>query len=1813
MKQNMKHRVKTLVLCIALLLTLPNFLLLTANAADLVVTASDSNYYVVGGSSYQVVDPYITLSGSGTVTGAKVYFDTGFVAGADYLTGTTVNNVHVDSYNSSTGVLTVTGDDTIANYQSFLRQVTYRTTATSGTKTIYFSVSQGDTSTYYYSDTGHFYEYVSYASCTWTQARTNAKTRSITVDTTAGTKTYQGYLANIKDANENAFIADKCAYDGWIGGSDFTTADKWVWMDGPEAGIQFWQGNGSTSVGSAVTGMYAHWNSGEPNNSGNAEYYAQMYGASGDHSSVKGYWNDESATKTQDGYLCEYGDSGQINLTSSSIDSCVITILQKPSSVSLSASPASISSMDLSWSATGASSYTVYRDGSSIYTGTGTSMTDTGREVNTGYTYYVTATNAAGSTSSSTVTKYTLAAVPSISVNNETTYSANDWAISVNGNPSWTTYLVEYSTDGTNWSTVNLGTETSGTQTGLAEDTTYYYRVCAYNGNSVATAYSSTVSVKTNDCPELSGLGPTNIYRSAVTGHTEITLTGTVTDHDDNTVKVSATMNGVEKDTTVSSTSSGAAWSLTWDVVTDSFSEGSYTSVVITANDGTGKSNKESTATWTYTLYVDKTSPLAPAITNSTAWTNAAGVAVTITDGADSEGSTNTGPDYSEYRTQTENVITHAKTDWTAWTTYSGEFTVTAAGITTVEARTYDQAGNVSETAQSLVKIDRTDPVGGSFILQAYYGENDTDENYTRSRTVNLTGITASESGGAETLPTLMQISNSASFTDYTQTDYATSYGDWTLTDGDGTKTVYVRFVDAVGNVGDPISDTIILDTTKPVISISAPSRYAAKNGLSVSYTVAVDDGTATLYGINVGDQSNITLTASGTVEDLKDDMPTWIAVTQVNDTTRRVTITLPADLTQEGTIAISVKAAAAVDPAGNESELVPGNFSFNVDCTAPTDQDILFPSDLKVAGGEAVTLAAVSADCDGGQSGDSVRFASVDAYGTGYDGTDPADGETITSTHGLSNTIIAPTEEGTYRLYVIDEAGNVSEASQATLTVKNLGPSVSVAGPSDSYVQAADSVEYTVTFGSDASEITLSQEDVILVRTGTANAYVDVADTEDPLVKTVTLSNLMGEGTVAIKIAAGSAADDVGNPSAVSDVSSPVTVDNTPATLTAVSVYSSNGNDAYAKAGDRLWLTFTSNEALSSASVTVCGRSAAAASDVTGTVWTASYVIPTATTLEDGEVTFSIEATDLAGNLSDPVTETTDGSAVTMDFTKPEVELTGETDGTCYTSGVTVEFEEGTAVLENLDSGTSASILSPREITSGGSYRLTVTDAAGNKTIETFVVSGDYLDVKSDLAALEITYASGDSADHVTRNVTLPDTGASGSDVTWETDQADYVTAGGAVTRPAYEDGNQTVTLTATVTKGDVSMEKEFILRVIAEVEDTDPARALDDAGSAVIVYAEGDGRTHVTQDLGLSDSGTFNGSDLTWASASDSVVISDEAEGGYYTALVTRPAYEDGDESVTLTVTAVLNDAVTTQDITITLKKQEGTDDQRAQTDAEAAYVVYQDGDGIDSVTGDITLVFTGAEGSTGVWSSDNEDAVTVSGDTGLVTRPADTQGDAAVELTLTVTAGEATVTRTFDLTVKALESSPVQDMSDVASDVDALKIGYRGTDNEDSVTTHLILPTYGACGSAVTWESSAPEVIAENGTVARSAAGDVTVTLKATVTKGTVSQEKTFTVTVKQRELSLLLRLGADADSVIWSNLSSNSMSAVTSDLLLMTQGANGSAVVWTSSAPDVIADDGTVTRQDEDQTVVLTAEISQEGFMIFKEFTVTVRAK
>ena len=48
-----------------------------------------------------------------------------------------------------------------------------------------------------------------------------------------------GFLTNITSQEENDFVLDKVNITSWIGANDATTEGKWVWGDGPEAGVEF--------------------------------------------------------------------------------------------------------------------------------------------------------------------------------------------------------------------------------------------------------------------------------------------------------------------------------------------------------------------------------------------------------------------------------------------------------------------------------------------------------------------------------------------------------------------------------------------------------------------------------------------------------------------------------------------------------------------------------------------------------------------------------------------------------------------------------------------------------------------------------------------------------------------------------------------------------------------------------------------------------------------------------------------------------------------------------------------------------------------------------------------------------------------------------------------------------------------------------------------------------------------------------------------------------------------------------------------------------------------------------------------------------------------------------------------------------------------------------------------------------------------------------------------------------------------------------------------------------------------------------------
>uniref|UniRef100_A0A8J7CZN8 Putative Ig domain-containing protein n=1 Tax=Desmonostoc muscorum LEGE 12446 TaxID=1828758 RepID=A0A8J7CZN8_DESMC len=93
------------------------------------------------------IDSAITVSDtdSSNLVSATVSITSGFISGQDTLAFTAQNGI-TGSYNSSTGVLTLTGSSTVANYQTVLRSITYNNSSDNPTttpRTVSFLVNDG--------------------------------------------------------------------------------------------------------------------------------------------------------------------------------------------------------------------------------------------------------------------------------------------------------------------------------------------------------------------------------------------------------------------------------------------------------------------------------------------------------------------------------------------------------------------------------------------------------------------------------------------------------------------------------------------------------------------------------------------------------------------------------------------------------------------------------------------------------------------------------------------------------------------------------------------------------------------------------------------------------------------------------------------------------------------------------------------------------------------------------------------------------------------------------------------------------------------------------------------------------------------------------------------------------------------------------------------------------------------------------------------------------------------------------------------------------------------------------------------------------------------------------------------------------------------------------------------------------------------------------------------------------------------------------------------------------------------------------------
>lgn len=368
--------------------------------------------------------------------------------------------------------------------------------------------------------------------------------------------------------------------------------------------------------------------------------------------------------------------------------------------------------------------------------------------------------------------------------------------------------------------------------------------------------------------------------------------------------------------------------------------------------------------------------------------------------------------------------------------------------------------------------------------------------------------------------------------------------------------------------------------------------------------------------------------------------------------------------------------------------------------------------------------------------------------------------------------------------------------------------------------------------------------------------------------------------------------------------------------------------------------------------------------------------------------------------------------NSVTTDITLPEV---GE-----YGSGIVWEISRPDIIDDY------GAVIRPAADTN---VRLTATVMRGNSSEKkSFTVLVKAADAQSrpdaqlvnDVAAsLEIGYAEGDSASSVTKPITLASGGADGVEISWDSSQPTIVTAYGGVNRQ-YSD--IAVVLTANITKGSASRQKQFTITVkAADVAPDNPNAGADKAASDAesvaadknnlkIVYAPGDSESSVTSNLTLPAIGD-SGSSIYWESSNPNIISS----GG----VVNR---DSDDENVTLTAVLSKGSSTATSVFNVRVK---GLHSAAVESDEDivdrvtgALDVVYRAKDNASRVTLPVGLPTEGAEGTKISWSSSNTDVINTNG--GVTRKSADTQ----VTLTATVTRGIASKTKTFTLTVIAAQ---------------------------------------------------------------------------------------------------------------------------------------------------------------------------------------------
>jgi len=182
--------------------------------------------------------------------------------------------------------------------------------------------------------------------------------------------------------------------------------------------------------------------------------------------------------------------------------------------------------------------------------------------------------------------------------------------------------------------------------------------------------------------------------------------------------------------------------------------------------------------------------------------------------------------------------------------------------------------------------------------------------------------------------------------------------------------------------------------------------------------------------------------------------------------------------------------------------------------------------------------------------------------------------------------------------------------------------------------------------------------------------------------------------------------------------------------------------------------------------------------------------------------------------------------------------------------------------------------------------------------------------DGPTDLEQLAEALLQVDLADEASSDLTFPSTGLHDVVITWESSDTSVIANDGTVTIPTFTEGDQVVTITASLTLGDDTLTKTFEVTVLAATVKTDVEK-LAEAKIALLIPVTG----LVLSDITLPE--TALEADVTWVSSNTDVITND--------GVVTRPLNGEGNADVVLTATLTLGDETTTKTFDVTVREEE------------------------------------------------------------------------------------------------------------------------------------------------------------------------------------------------------------------------------------------------------------------------------------------------